>query len=179
MVNVQDEQILSLLTSRQTKEEGFRLLMTTYQERAYWAIRRVVGSHEDADDVLQNAFIKVFKNIDRFQGKSTLYTWLHRICINESLTHIKRNKRYLSTDITDYKDAFSVNHQEIDGDEVEHKLNLAIASLPVKQKQVFNLRYYDEMSYNEISKMLTTSVGGLKASYHHAVKKIESFIKKS
>lgn len=172
-----DEQIMELLRSEQTFERGFRLLMSQYRERLYWHIRRMVQVHDDADDVLQNTFIKVYRGILQFEGKSKLYTWLYRIATNEALTHLQGQHRHTSASLDDSANLLSNRLQAdtwFDGDSVQLKLQQAIAVLPEKQKQVFNLRYYDEMPYEEMSQLLNTSVGALKASFHHAVKKIET-----
>ncbi|HLP95112.1 MAG TPA: RNA polymerase sigma factor [Saprospiraceae bacterium] len=174
---VSDEQILELLRSGSTYEQGFRLLMAQYRERLYWHIRRLVQVHDDADDVLQNTFIKVYRGIGQFEGKSKLYTWLYRIATNEAITHMQQKMRQASSSLDDGEGLLAQRLQAdswFDGDEVQRKLQLAIAQLPDKQKQVFNLRYYEEMPYEEMSQLLETSVGALKASFHHAVKKIES-----
>ncbi len=174
-----DTDILNLISISRTREKGYRLLMSLYQERLYWHIRRMTHIHEDADDVLQNTFIKVFKNIDKFNEKSKLYTWLYRIATNESITFINKKKRITSESIDDIdssiKDALQ-SDPYWDGDRVQLVLQLAMNTLPEKQKAVFCLRYYDEMPYRDISSVLKTSEGALKANYHHAVKKIEAFI---
>lgn len=149
--------------------------MSAYQERLYWHIRKMVGTHHDADDVLQNCLIKVFRNIHSFEGKSQLYTWLYRIATNESLTFLKKNQRQATEAIDGQASVFQLQAEApVDGDLIERKLNAAVASLPEKQQLVFRLRYYKEMSYKEMSAMLQTSQGALKASYHHAVKKVEA-----
>ena len=175
-----DEQILDMLSSQSTAEQGFRLLMNKYQERLYWHIRRMVVSHEDANDVLQNCFIKAFRGIGRFQRKSSLYTWLYRIATNEAITFLKKQKRNATASFDDEANVLEnqlVADPFFDGDEIQLKLKRALEELPEKQKLVFNMRYYQEMSYNEISAVLETSVGSLKASYHHAAKKIENYLK--
>ena len=177
---VSDEQLLVLLKNQSTYEKGFRLLMEKYQERLYWHIRRMVLGHDDTNDVIQNVFIKVFKGIGRFEGKSKLYTWLYRIASNESITFLNKKKRKSTTSIDD--EELSLSNQltadsYFDGDEAQLRLQLAMNELPEKQKLVFNMRYYDEMTYQQISDVLETSVGALKASYHHAVKKIEKYFR--
>lgn len=177
-----DEQILQLIQSTETFEKGFRELMSMYQEKLYWHVRRMVESHEDANDVIQNTFIKVFKSIQKFQGKSKLYTWLYRIATNECLTFLSKRKKRTSTSLEDESLALGERLKAddyFDGNEAEIKLKQAIFLLPEKQKVVFNMRYYDDMSYREIAEVLETSEGALKASYHHAAKKIEAFILKS
>lgn len=168
---------MDLLRSDLTFERGFRLLMSQYRERLYWHVRRMVMVHDDADDVLQNTFIKVYRGIPQFEGKSKLYTWLYRIATNEALTHLQNQARRQSASLDDTASQLSNRlkaDEWFDGDAVQEKLLLAIATLPDKQKQVFNLRYYDEMPYEEMSQLLNTSVGALKASFHHAAKKIEA-----
>lgn len=173
-----DEQLLELI--HLDKESGFRSLMHQYQEQTYWHIRRMVTTHEDADDVVQNTFIKVFKNLDKFKGNSKLYTWIYRIATNESLTYLKKRKRRHAESIDESENNIEYNlvaDDYFDGDSIQLLLQKAIISLPDKQKAVFNLRYYEEMPYSDMSEILETSVGALKASYHHAVKKIEEYIK--
>jgi len=175
--SVTDEEILQLMRSEQSFERGFRLFMRQYRERLYWHIRRMVLVHEDADDVLQNTFIKAYRGIAQFEGKSKLYTWLYRIATNESLTHLQSKARHVTASLDDTEQSWTHRlkaDEWFDGDAVVAKLHEAIAGLPDKQKQVFHLRYYDEMPYEEMSKMLETSVGALKASFHHATKKIEA-----
>lgn len=168
---------MELLRSESTFERGFRLLMAQYRERLYWHIRRMVLIHDDADDILQNTFIKVYKGILQFEGKSKLYTWLYRIATNEALTYLQSQARHASTSLDDTENLLSNRlkaDEWFDGDAVQVRLQIAIGELPDKQKLVFNLRYYDEMPYEEMSQQLNTSVGALKASFHHAVKKIEA-----
>lgn len=173
---INDKDIITLFEDPDNREKAFKLLMVKYQERLYWHIRRMVHIHEDADDIIQNVFLKVWKNLDSFRGDSKLYTWLYRIATNESLSFINQRKKNNSLSI-DHEDFDLGNQlkadQYFDGDEITVRLLEAIESLPDKQKTVFNLRYYDEMKYEEMSGILETSVGALKASYHHAVKKIE------
>jgi RNA polymerase sigma factor (sigma-70 family) len=173
-----DEQLFELI--QLDKEGGFRSLMHQYQEQTYWHIRRMVTTHEDADDVVQNTFIKVFKNLDKFKGNSKLYTWIYRIATNESLTFLKSRKKRHSESIDETENAIEnslVADDYFDGNNAQVILQRAIIALPEKQKAVFNLRYYEEMPYSDMSEVLETSVGALKASYHHAVRKIEEFIK--
>lgn len=176
---VTDEQILNFFNSEQ-KSHAFTLLMDKYQERVYWHIRRMVLSHEDANDISQNMWLKVWRKLDTFKGNSQLYTWLYRIATNECLTFIRSKKKKgtvaLETEDYDLSSALKADPY-FDGDDYQIKIQEAIQSLPDKQKAVFNLRYFDEMKYEEMSEVLETSVGALKASYHHAVKKIEAFIK--
>ncbi len=175
-----DDQILSLCHEKTKIEQGFKLLMLKYQERLYWHVRRMVFEHEDANDVIQNTFIKVYKSIHKFEGKSKLYTWLYRIATNEAITFLnkKKKKSTISLDNEEYNLDNQLKADDyFDGDEIQRKLYEALDRLPEKQKAVFNLRYFEEMSYAEMSEILGTSVGGLKASYHHAVKKIEIYLK--
>lgn len=175
-----DEQILELLHSDTTFERGFRVLMTQYKERLYWHIRRLVLVHEDADDVLQNTFIKIYKGILQFEGKSKLYTWLYRIATNEAITYMQSKARHAASSLDDATTLLSHRLQAdawFDGDAAQAKLQQAIARLPEKQRLVFNLRYYNEMPYEEMSALLHTSEGALKASFHHAVKKVEAAFK--
>lgn len=168
---------------KQLKEkdsQAFEVLVDTYKERLYWQIRRIVLDHDDADDVLQNTFIKVFKSIDNFKGDSKLFSWMYRIATNESLTFIKIKSRKLGVNNETLQQNMADNLQAdvyFEGDEIQLKLQKAIASLPEKQKLVFNMKYFEELKYEEISEILETSVGGLKASYHLAVKKIEAYLK--
>ncbi|MDO6743710.1 RNA polymerase sigma factor [Tenacibaculum soleae] len=168
------------LQSPKTKELAFKQLVSLYKERLYWHIRKIVISHHDADDVLQNTFIKIFKNIDSFKKDSKLYSWMYRIATNESITFINKRAREKNIDITDYQQELVSNLDNdnwFTGEEIQLILQKAIATLPQKQQLVFNMKYFDEMKYQQISEILETSVGALKASYHIAVKKIEQFIK--
>lgn len=172
-------QLVKALKDPERREKAFSELMSVYQERLYWHCRKILTHHDDADDALQNTFIKVWRNIDKFREDSGLFTWLFRIATNEALTLLKANKKHALND--EGENAISLaetlrSDPYFDGDEAEIKLQEAVAALPEKQRLVFNMKYYDEMKYEEISQVLKTSVGALKASYHHAVKKIESFI---
>lgn len=154
--------------------------MQQYQERLYWHVRRLVTNHEDANDVLQNSLIKVFRNIRQFEGKSKLYTWLYRIATNEAITFLQQQQRKGTVSMeVDGRQVGSELQADpyLDGEALELRLRQALNRLPEKQRVVFTLRYYDELSYKEMSDILETSEGALKASYHHAVKKIEAFIK--
>lgn len=173
--------LIAQLKSVQTKEKAFRELITLYKERLYWHIRKIVISHDDADDVLQNTFIKVFKNIDKFNQESKLFSWMYRIATNESITFINKRAKKRNVDIADYQQELAsslANDDFFTGDQIQLILQKAIATLPQRQQLVFNMKYFDELKYNEMSDILGTSVGALKASYFHAVKKIESYIKK-
>lgn len=163
-----------------TREAAFTAIMRKYQERLYWHIRRMVLSHDDADDLLQNVFIKVWKHLEDFKEHAQLYTWLYRIATNECLTFLEQRKKRASVPLDDV--AYGLTEKlkadsQYDARKLEWKLQEAILQLPEKQRIVFNLRYYDEMPYEEMSQVLGTSEGALKASYHHAAKKIEAFIR--
>lgn len=178
-IEIDDHLILTSFRDESTKEMAFTQLVKKYQERLYWHIRRMVVSHEDADDVLQNMFIKVWKNLGSFKEEANLYTWLYRIATNETLTWLAQQKRRSSISLSDEESPVAnrlVAEKGFDPNKIEWKLQQAIQSLPEKQRVVFNLRYYDEMPYEEMSTVLETSVGALKASYHHAVKKVEQFL---
>jgi RNA polymerase sigma factor (sigma-70 family) len=168
------------LKNGKTKEKAFHILISKYKERLYWHIRKIVISHDDADDVLQNTFIKIFKNIDKFNEQSKLYSWMYRIATNESITFINKRAKERNVDISDYHEQLASTLESdvhFSGDEIQLILQKAIATLPQKQQLVFNMKYFDEIKYNEMSEILETSVGALKASYFHAVKKIENYIK--
>ena len=162
-----------------SKEQAFTSIIKKYQEKLYWHIRRMVITHDDADDVLQNTFIKVWKGLENFREDSQLFTWLYRIATNESLTYLAQQKKRNSVSLNDDDNGLSnrlKSDSHFDANKLEWKLQLAIQSLPEKQRIVFNLRYYDEMPYEQMSRVLETSEGALKESYHHAAKKIENFI---
>lgn len=174
-----DKELLVRFRNETTRESAFTTIIKKYQEKLYWHIRRMVIEHEDANDVLQNMFVKVWRSLDNFREDSQLYTWLYRIATNESLTFLEKQKKRQSLSLSDY-DGYLSNKitadQHFDSNKLEWKLQLAIQKLPEKQRVVFSLRYYEEMPYEEMSRVLETSEGALKASYHHAVKKIEDFI---
>lgn len=177
---IDESQLVKDLHNPSTAKKGFDLLVRTYGEPLYWHIRKLVGSHDDANDLLQNCFLKAWNNIHNFRGDAKLSTWLYKIAVNESINFLnkERNRRQLTADRED--DSFLINNIEadpyFDGDELQLELQKTITKLPEKQRLVFNMRYFDEMKYEEISEILGTSVGALKASYHHAVKKISSAI---
>ena len=161
---------------------GFNLLIRKYQEQTYWHIRRIVIDHDDANDLVQDTFVKVWKNLKNFREDSKLYTWIYKIATNEALSFLKKKKRKLLLPIVDYENYLSQKLQDdnfFNGDEIQLKLQKAILTLPEKQRLVFNMRYYDEMKYDDMSEVLGTSVGALKASFHIAVKKIENYIKEN
>ncbi|HEU4553269.1 MAG TPA: sigma-70 family RNA polymerase sigma factor [Chitinophaga sp.] len=179
-VTQDDKALLALYRQPDTREKGFTEIIRKYQERLYWHIRRLVVDHEDANDVLQNVFIKVWKNLEGFREDAQLFTWLYKIATNECLTFLEQQKRKSAVSLSDVETGLSNKlraDNQFDANKLEWKLQRAILSLPEKQRVVFNLRYYDEMPYEEMSRILETSEGALKASYHHAVKKIEEFIR--
>ncbi len=172
--------MIEQLINVQTREKAFRELISLYKERLYWHVRKIVTSHDDTDDVLQNTFIKIYKNIGKFNQESKLFSWMYRIATNEAITFINKRAKEKKVDIAEVQE-YLVNTLENDvyftGEEIQEILQKAIATLPQKQQLVFNMKYFDNIKYTEISEILGTSVGALKASYFHAVKKIESYIK--
>jgi RNA polymerase sigma-70 factor (ECF subfamily) len=180
LTNLSDSELLAQFRNAVTKEKAFTALIKKYQEKLYWHIRRMVIGHEDANDVLQNVCIRVWNGLENFREDSQLYTWLYRIATNECLTYIEQQKKRSAVSLSDVESGLSNKikaDKHFDANRLEWKLQLAIQQLPEKQRIVFNLRYYDEMPYEEMSRVLETSEGALKASYHHAVKKIEDYIK--
>ncbi|MFY0713109.1 RNA polymerase sigma factor [Seonamhaeicola sp. NFXS20] len=177
-----EEELLQQLQSSTHKEQAFRALITQYKERLYWHIRNIVKSHDDTDDVLQNTFIKIYKNINNFKGDSKLYSWMYRIATNESITFINKNAKRLQI-TSEEAQQLAINNLKSDtyfeGDEIQLKLQEAIATLPEKQQLVFNMKYFQDLKYKEMSDILETSEGALKASYHIAVKKIETYLTKN
>lgn len=175
-----DKELLHQFNQAATKEKAFTAIIRKYQEKLYWHIRRLVVEHEDANDVLQNVFIKVWKGLENFREDSQLYTWLYRIATNEALTFLEQQKKRSTVSLEDSEGGLSEKvkaEANFDANKLEWRLQMAIQQLPEKQRVVFNLRYYEEMPYQEMSRILDTSEGALKASYHHAAKKIEEFIK--
>ncbi len=174
-----DNELIFQFKNGNNREYTFTQIIKKYQEKLYWHIRRMVIDHDDTHDILQNLFIKVWKNLDSFREDSQLYTWLYRIATNETLTFLnsKKKKNLISFDNEFINLSNKIEADKyFDGNKLEWKLQLAIQKLPEKQRAVFNLRYYEEMPYEKMSKIFNTSEGALKASYHHAVKKIEHFI---
>jgi RNA polymerase sigma-70 factor (ECF subfamily) len=175
---VNDQQLKQLLADTKSQRKGFELMVRQFSERLYWQIRRIVLTHDDANDVLQNTFLKAWNGLESFHGDSKLITWLSRIAVNESLDFMRKQKNMptMSTDDADLGIANQLMADDFfDGDETEAQLQEVIATLPEVQRTVFTLRYYDEMKYSEISRITGTSEGALKASYHIAVKKISDF----
>ena len=176
---IDESELVKQLKNKKTQDKAFRILMSQYKERLYWHIRKIVLSHDDTDDVLQNTFVKVYRSIDSFNEDSKIYSWMYRIATNESLTFIKKRAKQNSVDISEYQNMLSNSLQQdvlYSGTEIQLILQKAITTLPQKQQLVFNMKYFDEMKYNDISEILGTSIGALKASYFHAVKKIERII---
>ena len=175
-----DTELLVQFRNPITKEKAFTSIIKKYQEKLYWHVRRMVIDHEDANDVLQNVFLRVWNGLENFREDSQLYTWLYRIATNECLTYIEQQKKRSAVPLDESEGGLSNKikaDSHFDAKRLEWKLQLAIQQLPEKQRIVFNLRYYDEMPYEEMSRVLETSEGALKASYHHAVKKIKDYIK--
>lgn len=179
MHQIEEQELIQQLQLEGDTSKAFSQLVRQYKQPLYWHIRGIVLNHEDADDVLQNVFIKVYKNISQFKGDSKLYTWLYRIATNESLTFIKkRAKRLQITDETLQNKMIAALESDVyfEGNDIQLKLQKAIAILPEKQRLVFNMKYFTEHTFEDISEILNTSVGGLKSNYHIAVKKIKEYI---
>ncbi|RYY90487.1 MAG: sigma-70 family RNA polymerase sigma factor [Chitinophagaceae bacterium] len=179
LTNQDDAELLRRFREPESREAAYTALIRKYQERLYWHVRRIVIHHEDANDVLQNVFIRVWNALANFKEESQLYTWLYRIATNECLTYLENQKKRASVALDDVATGLENRVRAetgFDANKLEWKLQLAIQQLPEKQRIVFTLRYYDEMPYEEMSRVLETSEGALKASYHHAAKKIEDYI---
>ncbi len=176
-----EEFIIAQIKKGVDVDKGFKWLVNKHQEKIYWHIRSFLKSHEDANDVMQNTFIKAYRNIDKFKSESKFYTWLYRIASNECLNFVKKQKRYQITSTDDHE--LVLNRLKADpyfnGSKAQMLFQSAIETLPEKQRLVFNMKYFDNLPYKEISEILDTSVGALKASFHHASKKIETFIKEN
>ena len=172
-----DKEILSLI--KEDVNKGFRVLIKTYSKPIYWHVRKIVYNHYDADDITQSVFIKVFQNLESFKGESSLKTWIYRIATNESINFLNSAAQKKNVSSEELVMQLSFNLQDdnfFEGEEIQLKLQEAVATLPEKQRIVFMMKYFDDMKYEEISEVLNTSVGALKASYHHAVKKIEEIL---
>lgn len=172
--------LIRRLKEEASAETAFKELVRLYKERLYWHIRNMVKDHDDTHDVLQNTFLKIYKNINQFKGESQLYSWMYRIATNEALTFLNKKARHLKISSSDLQEHLISNLESdvfFEGNEIQLKLQKAIASLPPKQQQVFNMKYFEELKYREIAEILETSEGALKASYHIAVKKIEEYLK--
>lgn len=182
MANAEDNELLNDFRQPATRERAYTAIIRKYQERIYWHIRRLVVDHEDANDVMQNVFIKVWNGLDNFKENSQLFTWIYRIATNESISYLEQQKRkradYSMSEVEGALENRIKADKHFDAEKIEWKLQLAIQQLPEKQRIVFNMRYFDEMPYEEMSRVLETSEGGLKASYHHAAKKIEEYLLK-
>ena len=176
-----EREVLALLQDESTQKRGFEMIVAQYSEQLYWQIRRMVLSHDDANDLLQNTFIKAWMSIDYFRAEAKLSTWLYKIAINECITFLNRQRVQNNVSIDD-TDVFLLERlkgdEYFDGDAAQMKLQKAILTLPEKQRAVFNMKYFDDMKYEDMSEIFGTSVGALKASYHHAVKKVEEFLTK-
>ena len=178
MHNVQEETLLEMLRDTRSRREAFPLVVKEFQRRVYSIVRKMVIDHDDADDIVQEVFVKVWHNIDKFKGESGLFTWIYRIATNESLQFLRKRKNNVKLE-EDLGECFANEMSVVDtpgGEEIEMKLQKAILQLPDKQRLVFNMRYYEELSYEEIAEITETSVGALKASYHHAATKIEEYL---
>jgi RNA polymerase sigma-70 factor (ECF subfamily) len=175
MSSSSDKDIIRYIKDPEQCEKGFNMLVKEYHQQIYWHIRKIVYNHEDANDITQNVFIKIWKNIHSFRKDSKLYTWIYRISTNEALTFLKSSKKRQTLSIHDHEEVLSgsSNDNYFSGDEIQKKLQVAVQKLPYKQRLVFLMKYYQDMPYKEISDILKTSIGSLKANYHHAVKKIE------
>lgn len=179
MKDFTDKELVQLFQDSSNKNYAFDLIVRKYQEKLYWHIRKIVISHDDADDVLQNALINAYFGLEQFRKDASLYTWLYRIATNEALSALKKKKRRLILNLENVRSYLEQTLEEdpyCSGDEIQIKLQKAILTLPDKQRLVFNMKYFDEMKYEDIAEVLGTSVGALKASYHHAVKKIEKYL---
>lgn len=181
MQTYNEEEIIEQLRNPDKQRAAFATVVSTYGEKLYWQIRKMVLSHDDANDLLQNTFLKAWTNLSYFRGEAKLSTWLYKIAINECITFLNRQRNLNNVSIDD-TDVFLLEKlkgdEYFDGDDAQMKLQKAILTLPEKQRLVFTMKYYDEMKYEEMSEALGTSVGALKASYHHAVKKVEEFLTK-
>ena len=178
-ISTPDSELLQAFRDPARKEAAYTSIVKKYQEKLYWHVRRMVVDHDDANDVLQNVFIRVWNGLENFREDAQLYTWLYRIATNECLTFLEQKKKRSAVSFSDVEEGLSNQiraDKHFDPDKLEWKLQVAIQQLPDKQRVVFTLRYYDEMPYEQMSKVLDTSEGALKASYHHAVKKIEDYI---
>ncbi|WP_256004244.1 MULTISPECIES: RNA polymerase sigma factor [Pedobacter] len=179
MKQVEDAEILKKFSSPETRDEAFNLLIQKYKQKLYWHIRRLVIDHDDTDDLVQDVFVKVWKNLANFRSDSQLYTWLYRIATNESITFLNKKKQQNNTSLDEVSGELErtlLASPYFDGDKLQLKLQKALLTLPEKQRLIFNMKYFDELKYEEISEITGTSVGALKASFHIAVKKIEAFM---
>jgi len=174
-----DKELVQLFRAENSRNYAFNLIVKKYQEKLYWHIRKMLISHEETDDVLQNTFINAFQGLNNFREDASLFTWLYRIATNEALTALKKKKRRYFLSLSDVQSQLEKSLEAddfIDGEDIRMKLQKAILTLPEKQRIVFNMKYFDELKYEEMAEILNTTVGALKASYHHAVKKIEKYL---
>jgi RNA polymerase sigma-70 factor (ECF subfamily) len=181
MQELSDREILDQFSNPETRNYAFNLLVRQYQKRLYWHIRKMVIDHDDTDDILQNVFIKAFNGLANFREDSKIFTWLYRIATNECITFLNSKKKRFFIPMVDVENQLSQNLENdsyFNGDRIQMRLQQAILTLPEKQRLVFNMKYFEDMKYDDMSEILGTSVGALKASYHHAVKKIEEFMKR-
>lgn len=179
MKQVEDSEILEQFLNIKTRDEAFNLLLNKYQQKIYWHIRRLVIDHDDADDLVQDTFIKVWKNLEKFRSDSQLYTWIYRIATNESITFLNKKKQRNNTPLDEVSAELAetlIASSHFNGDKVQLKLQQALLTLPEKQRLIFNMKYFDDLKYDEIAEITGTSVGALKASFHIAVKKVEIFM---
>jgi len=177
---IDEKQLISALKSIEKSEKAFQILIDQYKERLYWHIRKIVLNHEDTDDILQNTFIKIYKNIHKFEGNSKLFTWIYRIATNEAITFLNKRAKQKNITIEEVKNQLIENLESdiyFEGNQIQIILQKAINTLPQKQQLVFNMKYFGDHTYENLSEILETSVGGLKSSYHIAVKKITDYIK--
>lgn len=176
---LEEQDLLIKLRDPETRNYGFNLLVRDYQQRVYWHVRKMVIDHEEANDIVQDTFIKVWNNLEKFREASSLYTWIYKIATNECLNHLNKKKKRFFLPINDVSQELTTKIDSgnyISGEEVQMKLQKALLTLPDKQRMVFNMKYFDEMKFDQIAEITGTSVGALKASYHHAVKKVEKFL---
>lgn len=176
---MEDQALIEKLRDPESRNYGFNLLVRKYQQRIYWHIRKMVIDHDDADDLVQEVFIKVWKNIDGFREDAQLYTWIYRIATNECLNFLRKKRTRFFLPIHDVERELTQklkSNVELDGNEVQLKLQKALLKLPDKQRLVFNMKYFEDLKYEDIAKITNTTVGSLKANYHHAVKKIEEYL---
>lgn len=179
MKQVEDSEILEKFSNEKTRSEAFNLLLNKYQQKIYWHIRRLVINHDDTDDLVQDVFVKVWKNLEKFRNDSQLYTWIYRIATNESITFLNKKKQQNNTPMDEVSGELAeslVAASYFNGDKIQLKLQKALLTLPEKQRLIFNMKYFDDLKYEEIAEITGTSVGALKASFHIAVKKIETFM---
>jgi RNA polymerase sigma-70 factor (ECF subfamily) len=176
---LEDKELLDKIRNPDTRNYGFNMLVRSYQQRVYWHVRKMVIDHDDADDLTQEVFIKIHKHIDGFREDAQLFTWIYRIATNECLSFLNRKKKRFFLPIGDVTAELSGkldSGHNLSGDDIQIRLQKALLKLPDKQRVVFNMKYFEDLSYEEIAQITDTSVGALKASYHHAVKKIEDLL---